>query len=303
MALESETAPAKRDGLQKAVRSLPAYGTIGLALVAASWMTSWSHWRPWSEWTFAPLWFGYILVVNALVYRRKGQSLLHSRGHRILRLLLVSAVVWWVFEAFNLRTQNWIYIQPTPVGPIRFVLEASLDFSTVLPAIFETAALLRCMSPTGMTSFLQRRSDAGIRLSPATGFAWMGLGIVSLFLALWNPSLFFPGVWLCLLLLVDPINALLGQPSLLVAVRNGQWRDPAILGLAGLVCGFFWEMWNSLAMPKWTYHVPVVPQQRLFEMPYLGYLGYIPFAMECYAVYNLAQYLWGSRVDVLSGSV
>jgi hypothetical protein len=52
-------------------------------------------------------------------------------------------------------------------------------------------------------------------------------------------------------------------------------------------------------MPKWIYHVPLVPQQRLFEMPYLGYAGYLPFALECFAVYTFASYLWrphGARV-------
>jgi hypothetical protein len=46
------------------------------------------------------------------------------------------------------------------------------------------------------------------------------------------------------------------------------------------VCGFFWEAWNFYSYPKWVYHVPFVSWLKLFEMPLLGYGGYLPFALE-----------------------
>jgi hypothetical protein len=46
-------------------------------------------------------------------------------------------------------------------------------------------------------------------------------------------------------------------------------------------------MWNFLSYPKWIYHVPFVGFLHVFEMPLLGYLGYIPFSWELFALYHL----------------
>ncbi len=71
---------------------------------------------------------------------------------------------------------------------------------------------------------------------------------------------------------------------------RGDWRIIGTLAMAGMVCGFFWEMWNILAMPKWYYTIPFFDVAKIFEMPLLGYGGYIPFAWELYAMY---QWVWG----------
>ena len=59
------------------------------------------------------------------------------------------------------------------------------------------------------------------------------------------------------------------------------------VGLAALVCGGFWEMWNTYSLAKWVYAVPFVNRFHLFEMPVLGYGGYLPFGLECAAVVAL----------------
>ena len=46
-------------------------------------------------------------------------------------------------------------------------------------------------------------------------------------------------------------------------------------------------MWNFYAYPKWVYQVPFVDFWRIFEMPILGYGGYIPFSLELFALYHL----------------
>jgi hypothetical protein len=68
------------------------------------------------------------------------------------------------------------------------------------------------------------------------------------------------------------------------------------LWLGGLICGFFWELWNFYAFPKWIYHVPFVGFGHIFEMPFLGYGGYLPFALEIFAAYHLMAGLVGHRL-------
>jgi len=281
-----------RNRAQSARRWIEPYGLVGIALVAVAWVVSWSHVRPWSDEAFFPLWLGYIVAVDALVRPRLGRSLLQAGPLKVLRIFAVSAAVWWLFEAFNVRTDNWHYLHASPVGPVRFALEATIDFSTVLPAIFETTALLHAILP-GST---EPRQDLPA-LPRWVAWASVSVGVVFLVLPLLQPRYFYPLIWVSMFFLVDPLNARLGLPSLLVSAFGGSLRPVLVLALAGLMCGFLWEMWNFLSMPKWIYSVPLIPQQRLFEMPYLGYSGYVPFALECFAIYTLASCLWRRAGD------
>jgi hypothetical protein len=76
------------------------------------------------------------------------------------------------------------------------------------------------------------------------------------------------------------------RPAISSRVADGDWRLVACLAGGALTCGFFWEFWNSRASPKWIYHVPGMDAVKVFEMPVLGYLGYLPFGLELYALYH-----------------
>ena len=274
------------------------YGALGMVLLAAAWALSWSHVRPWSDFGFFPLWLGYIVTVDALVRPRLSRSLLGAGALPVFKVFAISAAMWWIFEAFNVRTANWEYLDASPVSPLRLALESTIDFSTVLPAIFETAALLHAILPGP--------KEIRHELPPLpAGVAWISIamGIVFLALPLVQPHFFFPLIWGSLFFVVDPVNARLHRPSILASALSGSWRPVLVLALAGITCGLFWEMWNSQSMPKWIYHVPLIPQQRLFEMPYLGYAGYLPFALECFAFYTLASYLWRAHGAPEPGTV
>ena len=62
----------------------------------------------------------------------------------------------------------------------------------------------------------------------------------------------------------------------------------------GLIA-FFWEMWNYYSYPKWIYHVPWGGWLPIFEMPLLGYGGYLPFALELYALYHFLRGVVGAK--------
>jgi len=50
-------------------------------------------------------------------------------------------------------------------------------------------------------------------------------------------------------------------------------------------------MWNAHSLAKWEYSIPYVHRFLLFEMPALGYSGYLPFGLECAAVAKLLEEL------------
>ncbi len=38
---------------------------------------------------------------------------------------------------------------------------------------------------------------------------------------------------------------------------------------------------SAIGLSKWIYEVPFVSRFKIFEMPVLGYAGYLPFGLEC----------------------
>ena len=202
------------------------------------------------------------------------------RGY--LTLFLISAPAWWLFELANLRTQNWFYEGSQYIGPVTFFLLATLSFSTVMPAVFGTAELVSTFD------WLKRRGH-GPHVAPTRAvldrFLFGGLLMLALML-LW-PRYFYPLLWLSLYFILDSLNARLGNPSLLAHTGRGDWRPILALWSGILICALFWEMWNYYSYPKWIYHVPFLGFAHIFEMPALGYLGYLPFSMELYALYHL----------------
>jgi hypothetical protein len=277
-------------------RRFPVYGFIALALCCSAWAASWLRIEQFYRYSFFPLWFGYILTMDALVVARRGTSLLQRMRWRYIVLFLISCVFWWIFEGLNVAVNNWHYIMDQPYTPLAFFLIASLNFSTVLPAVMETAEFL--------SSFKRLHpqlsaDNPGPRLSIQTLVLIELLGIACFILPWIFPQYCFGLIWLCVALILDPINNFMGRKSVLAHIAIHDWRF-FVLPLAGLWCGFFWEMWNFFALPKWYYTVPYVGFWKIFEMPLLGYSGYLPFALELFALYQFVLLISGQKKDYLA---
>lgn len=270
--------------------SFAPHGWLGLLLVCTAWPLNWLLPGMRTLFLFFPLWLGYVLIVDALTLQRKGTSLIYRSGYRYIGLFLVSAPAWWLFEALNLRVQNWVYIGSERLTQFQFGLAATVNFSTVIPAIFGTAELI------GTTAFI-RNLKPGLIIRPdgrtTLAFFFAGWGMLALLL-LW-PAYFFPFLWLSVYFILEPLNVWLGNRHLAEGTQRGDWRGVVSLWLGALLTGLFWEMWNFYAFPKWIYHVPGVSFLHVFEMPLLGYGGYLPFSMEIYALYHLAVGLLGKK--------
>jgi hypothetical protein len=265
----------------------PAHGWVGLTLVAVCWPLNWMLPGVRTAYLFFPLWLGYILVVDALVWWRRAGTSLWARSRKdFVLLFLISAPVWWSFELINLRTANWEYLGRELFTPLQFALLSTISFSVVVPAVFETAELMR-------TFGWMERFASGPRV-PATRAVFVGLFVIGLAmlsaLLVW-PKIFYPFAWTSLVLILEPINYWMGRAYFLEELREGDWRTILSLALGALMCGFFWEMWNYYSFPKWIYHIPGPAFFHIFEMPLLGYGGYVPFALELYALQNS---LWPS---------
>lgn len=269
-------------------KQFPAHGWLGLLLIAIMWPVSWLRVQPLAEVSFFPLWLGYILTVDGVVLMRRGSSLLSRNRLAFAGLFLASAPIWWLFEFLNGFVKNWVYLGAEQYGPIRYFVQSSISFSTVAPAVFESAELI--------ASFEFVKRFEGRRAVPASRPVLLGafvFGLLSLAAMVMWPRYAFPFTWMCVFFILDPINYTLGWPSITTWMSRGDWRPVFALGGGALLCGFFWEMWNFYAWPKWTYHIPFVEFAHIFEMPLLGYGGYLPFGLELFAVYHFLRGLAG----------
>lgn len=272
--------------------SLPSQFWVGVLLVAVVWPLNWLLGGLRTAYLFFPLWLGYILAVDGLVQWRRGSSLLSRNGRAFIGLFLVSAPAWWLFEVLNWRTGNWQYLGREQVSDLFYMVMASASFSTVIPAVFSTAELVNSFQ------WIQRRGRGPvIRPTRRVTVGFFLAGIASLALLLAWPRIFFPFMWLSVYFLLAPLNVWLGYRSLSEFTAVGEWRPVVSLWLGALICGFFWEMWNYFSFPKWIYHVPHVDFLHVFEMPLLGYTGYLPFAMELFALYHLVVGALGLKLN------
>jgi hypothetical protein len=173
---------------------------------------------------------------------------------------------------------------------LSFFLLSSISFSTVIPAVFGTAELISTMN------WLKRLPKGPkIKPTPAVLLAFFFIGLAMLSAMIIWPKAFFPLIWLSFYFLLAPINVWLGNRSLSEYTAVGNWKPAVALWLGTLVCGFFWEMWNIYAFPKWIYHVPPFEFLYVFEMPLIGYGGYLPFGLELFAFYQLVVGLLGLK--------
>jgi hypothetical protein len=261
---------------------LAPHGWAGVILIALAWPLNWMLAGLRTHLLFFPLWLGYALLIDALVLRRRGTSILARSRRDFVLLFVCSAPAWWLFEVFNWRTQNWDYLGGGQFGAVTYFLLTTLSFTTVMPAVFETAELVRSAAP------LRRLSDGPrLKLTRPVLLAMFGVGLAMVALSMALPGYFYPLLWGSAFFLAEPINAWRGRPSLLGYLAHGDWQPVAALGLGALVCGFFWEFWNFYSYPKWTYHTPGVGFLHVFEMPLLGFLGYPPFGLELFALLHL----------------
>lgn len=260
---------------------------LGALIIIVSEIGMLARVEPFWSWHTPIAWTGYILLVDALVLRRRGHSWLHDARAEFLFLAILSVPLWLVFEWYNKYfLHNWHYINLPDNLALRYFGYA-WSFATIWPAIFETGDLVA--SFLSRTKDKSRTKDEGQRTKAASNpFDLLPLSfvLVGAALLLWpivspSPYLAAP-VWLGFILLLDPINRRLGEEAL-------DWNRAINLGIAGVICGIVWEFWNYWARTKWIYDVPILPDLRIFEMPVLGYGGFPAFALECFTMYVLTR--------------
>lgn len=256
-------------------------------------------------------WPLYVLLLDGLLVMFPGRgdsppsSPLRRRRHHFWLLFLASIPIWCLFDWINFDfIRSWSYIGlPRGVFWTDLLWGYLLAFGCIVPGMLMSGQLLLNI---GLFNWAIRRpASEGARrkwipivlaLSAAGGLAMLVYPFVS------RHPVANLTLWTSLVFLLDPLNYLLGRPSMFRDWFNGNFARTLAAFAGGLVCGLLWEFWNYYALAKWVYHLPFLgslEQYRYFEMPLLGLLGFLPFAMECWVIWQTMRILLDGLVEPL----
>jgi hypothetical protein len=277
-----------------------AFGIVGLALATYLLLQGV---EPFATWFYNFAWYpvliagdGVVALVGGAGRGKKGEFILFGRKNFTITVLFWSAVVWLFYEVFNFRLQNWYYVN-LPIHRADRWAGTVIAFATVLPAVFVAEGIFRGINlAEGVrwpTFRVTNKVISGMRIA----------GIIMLALVLLWPKYFFPLVWGATMLLVEPENYRRSKEhSLLADLEAGKPGRLLRLLAGGALIGFTWEMLNIKARGKWIYTVPGVEELKLFEMPIPGFIGFPPFSVECFILWQslllsgLAVPRWGPTI-------
>lgn len=277
----------------------PMYGWLGLAIMLLTEVALHQGSRFAAVWLTPLMWTGLVLVLDAVLKRWIGRSWLIDRRREFPFLVLISVLVWLLFEAYNLHLQNWIY-QGLPARDLVRDIGYFWSFATIMPGVLLLSELT--------DEILRRISGHRLRAKLAPGPNWLwflaGLALVTIPLAVpaRTAAYLFGAVWFGFIFLVDSINHRLGIPSVRYALKQGNTRPIIAVLAAGLMCGFIWEAWNYQAYlaggAYWVYTFPDalrVTGLQFGQMPLIGLLGFPPFALELLIFYRFLHYMLGGE--------
>jgi hypothetical protein len=296
---------------------MPARGWIGVTLLVTAEALMFGQVWPVNVY-FTPIaWTAYLLIADAMVQAITGMSRMHNLPRDFLLCAALSIPLWTIFELYNLRLANWTYVG-VPVSWAGALLGYGWSFATITPGILETADLIEAfdwfrprMANTNPrvarpSPGLARVGNPAVQFSPRGQRAMVFLGaaclIVPLVIKQHIAAYLFALVWVGFFFLLDPLNYWRGLPSLLGDLAAGRRGRFYSLLLSGWVCGWLWEFWNNWAAAQWHYIFPMFQKWKIFEMPAPGFLGFLPFALECFVMYVSASAALGARAKSVSQS-
>ncbi|MFB3786054.1 MAG: hypothetical protein ACE15F_06755 [bacterium] len=258
---------------------IPGWTWLGSALILVSEVLLYFQAEP--VYThFTPIvWWGYILLLDGLIKKRRGVSFLADKP-RMFGFMAVGSALWWlVFEFYNCYIENWVYVG-LPENIIHRYGGYLIAFATIIPAVLSTYEFFLTYWPSRDSLDFSKQPGASTLMS------WFIAGFVCVTVPLFIPvreirHYLFGFVWVGYIFLLEPLAYASGGYSLLRLWAAGARRLVWLILGSGAVCGLLWEFWNYWAGAKWFYTVPVFPAIRYFEMPLTGFLGFLPFAWEC----------------------
>ncbi len=257
----------------QAIQRQKPHGTFG---TSARWVAE----------NMTPLvWVGYVIFLEGVLVLQTGTSPVRRRPNHFAMLTLASVVIWCVFDWINFYyIRAWDYIGM----PEHYFLQRAwgyfLAYAAIAPGMLMSGQVLINF---GWFDFAR---SSGWRMPKWAKWVALFVGLAMFIWPIVNPNpVTNLTLWTSLVLLLDPINQKLGRPSMFRDWQKGWYGRTLAAFAGGLACGFLWEFWNYWALTKWTYHLPFLgaaEHVKYFEMPLPGLLGFLPFGLEAWVMWQ-----------------
>ena len=289
-------------------KSLPWWFWVGLSFVGFFWWLMWTRDTIFGSlvyWSFTPLWWGFIFVLDGIVYKRNnGASLFASKPVTLLLSGIVSTVGWVYFEYYDYFVLgNWYYPNAyhIPWSKITLTMEFLLTYSMITPVFFQWYNLFNTFP-----KFVARyQNGPKMKLS---GDMLIIVGAIIIAAMTYFPYPMFWSVWIGPFAVMTGILLKYDIWNPFTDIAEGNWNNGVLIGLASFANGIVWEFWNyGSAHPEqpitnpnyWVYNVPYVDVIHIFsEMPLLGYWGYIPFGVLVWQTFIWSGKLFGFDTSI-----
>ena len=217
----------------------------------------------WTDYLYPVVWWS-VLTVADRWNRRRGLSLYNA--HFFAVTIPCSVLFWLFFELLNLASPQWRYVggMQSVAGEVLFGFVA---FATVIPITVESWWLVA--------------GELCLPFRPRKAVIWTLFGVVFASIPFFNRVFWWnQGMWLTPALLILPWTRF---------ERCDSWRRwLGALAVSGLLSGVAWETFNWWSRTHWEYLI-LRDWPHLFQMPVLGYLGFIPFALSGHAAFELQR--------------
>ncbi len=243
-------------------------------------------------------WIGYLMMMEGVLGRQSPGSPVRRRPHHFALLFLASIFIWCVFDLINFHAgmRAWIYIG-MPINLSDKFVPYFFAFGTIVPGMLMSG---QAMLNAGWFNWARTRPWRMPRWVPILSCV---IGLAMIIWPLMDPDpVTNLTLWTSFVFLLDPINDYLGRPSMLRDWRNGWYGRTLAAFAGGLGCGFLWEFWNYWSLAKWVYHLPFLGRwghYHYFEMPLPGLIGFLPFGLECWVMWQTMRILLDGLAEPL----
>lgn len=265
-----------------------------------------------TNWAFLPICWGFILMLDGLVYRiDDGNSLINKNFKEFLGMAFSSIPGWLIYEYLNFFIEhNWYYPAAKLMDRKVYFLYAALGSSAFIPMSFEWYQLLNKIKILN----LKYKFGPKVVYSKNTSILLIILGFVILFVTPFLSDHIFYGIWIAPVLILSCVLRLLGEKTPFTPIKeNGDWSFLLIFALTWLAQGFIIEAWNwfsgfpvdqermSYNPAFWRYCIPFVKIFHIFEMPILGYMGYFLFSIHCWLWWTIISKIFAPSLNYSLG--
>jgi len=238
--------PVEMPKYKPGAKGFPFWFWIGVPLHLLGWAGTFqvsNYFIELTHFLLLPLWWGYILMLDGIVYYRTGgESIIAVRPRSLFALAMTSFSGWLFYEYYNaLIKGNWWYPPGEEITSTAFTAYAFAGAAAFWPQIFEVHSLLNSFA------FFRKRWTFGKKMAMSPGVKLFIIAVCFLILALTPhfPYILFWSVWVTpMLIIMIGLSLLKIWTPLSPIAKEGNWRPLILIALSGMIMGAHWEFWN-----------------------------------------------------------